>query len=152
MVNSNVKGKSFERKMCHAFEALFGMKFKRDIEQFREAVLGDLLCDDPDFPFIVECKRYASGNGVQTSWLRQAKKAAETANKHWCVVYQYDRRPVRVAISLAAIADAMGNKDFHKDTVWESDLDGFAEVAREILARIEEQRNLERAYERINTV
>lgn len=138
--------------MVHAFEALFGMKFKRDIEQFRQADLGDLLCDDPDFPFIVECKRYGSGNGVQPSWLRQARKAADAANKHWAVVYQYDRRPVRVAVSLAAIADAMGNKDFHKKTIWESDLDGFAEIAREIMARMSEQKNLEQAYERINTI
>jgi len=138
--------------MVHAFEALLGMKFKRDIEQFRQADLGDLLCDDKDFPFIIECKRYAKGTGVQPSWLRQARKAAQAAKKHWAVVYQYDRKPVRVAISLAALADAMGNKDFHKETVWESDLHGFAEIAREIMARINEQKNLEQVYERINTI
>ena len=154
MVNGNRKGKAFERKICLEFEMMFGMSmsFKRDIEQFRQADLGDILCSDPDFPFIIECKRYAQGTGVQPAWLRQAQKAAETAKKHWAVVYQYDRKPVRVAVSLAALADAMGNKDFHKDTVWESDLEGFAEIAREIMARVEEKKNLERVYERINTV
>mgnify|MGYP003114517908 CR=1 FL=1 len=152
MVNGNTKGKAFERKICRDFEMLFGITFKRDIEQFRTTDLGDLLCDDKDFPFIIECKRYAKGTGVQPAWLRQAQRAAEAAKKHWAVVYQYDRKPVRVAVSLSALADAMGNKDFHKDTVWESDLHGFAEIAREIMARLNEQKNLEQVYERINTI
>ena len=150
MVDGNKKGKAFERKICQDFTLLFGMSmtFKRDIEQFRQSDLGDIICSDPEWPFIVECKRYAKGNGPQPAWIRQAQKAADTAKKHWAVVYQYDRKPVRVAVSLAAIADAMGNKDFHKETIWESDLEGFAEIVREIMARVNEKRQLEKIYER----
>ena len=150
MVNGNNKGKAFERKICQDFTLLFGMsmKFKRDIEQFRQSDLGDIICSDPDWPFIVECKRYAKGNGPQPAWIRQAQKAADNAKKHWAVVYQYDRKPVRVAVSLAALADAMGNKDFHKETIWESDLEGFAEIVREIMARVNEKRQLEKIYDR----
>ena len=150
MVTGTNKGKAFERKICHEFTLLFGMsmKFKRDIEQFRQSDLGDIICSDPEWPFIVECKRYAKGNGPQPAWIRQAQKAADTAKKHWAVVYQYDRKPVRVAVSLAALADAMGNKDFHKETIWESDLEGFAEIVREIMARVNEKRQLEKIYDR----
>lgn len=150
MVNGNNKGKAFERKICQEFTLLFGMsmKFKRDIEQFRQSDLGDIICSDPEWPFIVECKRYAKGNGPQPAWIRQAQRAADTAKKHWAVVYQYDRKPVRVAVSLAALADAMGNKDFHKETIWESDLEGFAEIVREIMARVNEKRQLEKIYDR----
>lgn len=150
MVNGNNKGKAFERKICQDFTLLFGMsmKFKRDIEQFRQSDLGDIICSDPDWPFVVECKRYAKGNGPQPAWVRQAQKAADTAKKHWAVVYQYDRKPVRVAVSLAALADAMGNADFHKETIWESDLEGFAEIVREIMARVNEKRQLEKIYDR----
>ena len=150
MVDGNKKGKNFERKMCQDFTLLFGMSmtFKRDIEQYRQGDLGDIICSDPEFPFIVECKRYAKGNGPQPAWIRQAQKAADEAKKHWAVVYQYDRRPVRVAVSLAALADAMGNEDFQKETIWESDLDGFAEIVREIMARVNEKRQLESIYDR----
>jgi hypothetical protein len=150
MVDGNKKGKAFERKICQEFTLLFGMsmKFKRDIEQFRQSDLGDIICSDPEWPFIVECKRYAKGNGPQPAWIRQAQRAADTAKKHWAVVYQYDRKPVRVAVSLAALADAMGNKDFHKETIWESDLEGFAEIVREIMARVHEKRQLEKIYDR----
>ena len=150
MVNGNNKGKAFERKICQEFTLLFGMSmtFKRDIEQFRQSDLGDIICSDPEWPFIVECKRYAKGNGPQPAWIRQAQRAADTAKKHWAVVYQYDRKPVRVAVSLAALADAMGNKDFHKETIWESDLEGFAEIVREIMARVNEKRQLEKIYDR----
>ena len=150
MVNGNNKGKAFERKICQEFTLLFGMsmKFKRDIEQFRQSDLGDIICSDPDWPFVVECKRYAKGNGPQPAWVRQAQKAADTAKKHWAVVYQYDRKPVRVAVSLGALADAMGHYDLQKETVWESDLDGFAEIARELMARVNEKRQLEKIYDR----
>ena len=150
MVDGNKKGKTFERKICQDFTLLFGMSmtFKRDIEQYRQGDLGDVICSDPEFPFIVECKRYAKGNGPQPAWIRQAQKAADQAKKHWAVVYQYDRKPVRVAVSLAALADAMGNEDFQKETIWESDLDGFAEIVREIMARVNEKRQLEKIYDR----
>ena len=72
MVDGNKKGKNFERKMCQDFTLLFGMSmtFKRDIEQYRQGDLGDIICSDPEFPFIVECKRYAKGNGPQPAWIR----------------------------------------------------------------------------------
>ena len=148
MVHSKNKGSTFERKIGQELFLRLGFTFKRNLEQSREADHGDLITDDVDFPFIIECKRYAKGNGPQPAWIRQAQKAADQAKKHWAVVYQYDRKPVRVAVSLAALADAMGNEDFHKETIWESDLEGFAEIVREIMARVNEKRQLENIYDR----
>ena len=36
------------------------MTFKRDLEQYRAADHGDLICDEP-FPFVIEIKRYKTG-------------------------------------------------------------------------------------------
>ena len=34
-----------------------GLTFQRDINQYRQSDLGDIICNDPDFPFVIEVKR-----------------------------------------------------------------------------------------------
>ena len=81
MVDGRVKGRNFEYETAKNLEAELGIKFKRDIEQYRQTDRGDLLADDPDWPFVIECKRYNRGNGCNPAWQRQATAAALAAGK-----------------------------------------------------------------------
>ena len=102
MTNSRAKGANFEREIAANLEAELGFKFKRELNQYREKNLGDLICDDPAFPWSIECKRYAKG-GFQNKWWEQAKSAANFARKMPCVIYRFDRDSTRVAIPLSAL-------------------------------------------------
>lgn len=52
MVNSRNKGANFERELAKLLFEELGLTFKRDIEQYRAADHGDLICVEmPDFPF-----------------------------------------------------------------------------------------------------
>ena len=145
MVNSQKKGANFERKICTNLHDLLGNQwfFKRDLEQTRSALRGDIVSDDPDWPFVIECKRYAQGTSCQPIWMEQARAAAREVNKFPVVVYQYDRRAVRVAIELRTIAYALGRPEYDATDLLETDMDGFASIAREILAVNAEQKSLE---------
>ena len=51
MVNGRNKGAQFERQVAKMLHDELGVSFKRDLEQYRAADHGDLIPDDPDFPF-----------------------------------------------------------------------------------------------------
>ena len=133
MVNGRNKGASFEREVGKLLEDELGISFKRDLEQYRAADHGDLLASDPDFPFVIECKRYASGTGCTEAWRAQATCAAIAQRKIPAVVFKFDRRAVRVAVPFAAIARAFGGTTPVHDWA-EITLDGLAFLAREMLA------------------
>lgn len=145
MVNSRNKGANFERKICNDLHDLLGnhWQFKRDIEQYRAADHGDIITSDPAWPFVIECKRYAQGTACQPVWMEQARSAATVAKKFPVVVYQYDRRAVRVAIELRTIAYALGRPEYDATDILETDMDGFASIAREILAVNAEKKSIE---------
>jgi hypothetical protein len=82
MVNGRQKGATAEREVAAILFDELGLNFKRDLEQYRSADHGDLLCDDPDFPFCVEVKRYKTGCSASPLWWDQVKKAA-TADWKW---------------------------------------------------------------------
>ncbi len=131
--NSRVKGATFERAVAQELELLTGVRFKRDIEQYRAADHGDLIPDNAAWPFIVECKRYANGAGCLDAWKDQATRAAIAAGKLPCVVFKFDRTPIRVAVPFAAIAMAYGGRDSSGE--WANiSLQGFAHLAAEIMA------------------
>lgn len=131
--NSRNKGAAFERSIAQELELLTGVKFKRDIEQYRAGDHGDLIADDPAWPFTVECKRYASGAGCLDAWKDQATRAAVASGKLPAVVFKFDRIPVRVAVPFAAIALAYGGTDDSGE--WANiSLQGFAHLAAEIMA------------------
>lgn len=133
MVNSRGKGAGFERQVARLLEAELGMAFKRDLEQYRAGDHGDLIADDPDFPFIIECKRYAQGTGCRASWWAQANAAANAVGKLPCVVYKYDRRDIRCVVSITALYMAFGSecKSEHQAEV---SLETLCWIAREIMA------------------
>ena len=133
MVNSRNKGSSFERDIGKRLFDQTGLTFERELNQYRQSDLGDLLCNDPSWPFVVECKRYANGNHAQAAWLEQASRAAKVANKYPAVVYKYNRQQIRVSIPFDAFAEALGgacDEPEHADLTFS----GFCYVARELMA------------------
>lgn len=131
--NSRNKGSAFERAVAIELELLTGVKFQRDLEQYRAADHGDLIPSDPAWPFVVECKAYAAGTGCKPEWKAQATKAAEATRRLPCVIYKYDRRPIRVAMPMAAIAAAHGAICLSGEWV-ETTVEGLAYIAAEIMA------------------
>ena len=125
MVNSRNKGASFEREVAKLLEDELGVKFKRDLEQYRASDHGDLIANDPSFPLVIECKRYASGTGCRPEWWRQASAAAQALGKQPCVVYRYDRRPIRAVLGLSFILD-----DPHDQTI-EMSIETLCYILRE---------------------
>ena len=126
-INSRTKGSTFERDIARELELLTGVSFKRDLEQYRAGDHGDLIPSDPAWPFVLECKRYASGNGCAPAWKEQASKAAEAEGRIPAVIFKFDRLPIRVAVPMAALG--------HDYAGWaEIDLPALAYLAREIMA------------------
>ena len=128
MVNGRNKGASFEREIAKMLFDELGIGFKRDLEQYRAGDHGDLIPDDDAFPFVLELKRYADGPiGGQPVWWNQVVKAAARENKLPCLIYKYDRKPIRCVIPLDALMQ-------HKtDHVVEMDLEAFCYVTREMM-------------------
>lgn len=97
------KGHQFERETAKELESELGIKFSRILNQTREGGLADLeAVDFPDFPFAIECKRYAKG-GVQPKWWDQVCVAADKANKLPLLIWRGDYMPVRCRMPIQAI-------------------------------------------------
>ena len=122
MVNSRNKGASFERELAKILHEELGLTFKRDIEQYRAADHGDLICVEmPDFPFSIEAKRYRQGYGIQPAWWSQCCDAALATNKLPLLVWKYDRLPVRWRFPVAAVvgmADFVPTGDISEQYDW----------------------------------
>lgn len=130
---SRNKGARVEREIAAELHALTGVTFSRNLEQVRSAAHGDLIADDPDWPFSIEVKSRATGNGCAAAWQAQAVNAAALAGKIPVVVVKYDRRPVRVSVPLKAI-----HASLPADEWAEISLPGLAYLAREIMAECAE--------------
>ena len=150
MVNSRVKGSSFERAVATCLLESLGLKFQRDLEQWRSGDRGDLLCVDMDFPAVVECKAYAKGTSAKPAWWDQVCKAATAANKWPLLVYKYDRQPWRWRLPAQVLIDLghpHGNKGMRDDVTldWgyavEMDTDTCMTLIREVLAHASEIRD-----------
>jgi Holliday junction resolvase len=128
---SRNKGSGFERDVARILCELTGVRFQRNLEQVRAADHGDLVPDDPAFPFLIECKRYASGVSCLTAWKDQASRAAAASRKIPAVVFRFDRRPVRVAVPLWCAAGSRGQPSGE----WaEISVEGLAYLASEFMA------------------
>lgn len=132
MVNGRNKGAQFEREVAKLIEAELGVKFKRDLEQYRAGDHGDLVPDDEAFPFVIECKRYAKGNGCQTQWWKQATRAANSVGKLPCVIYKYDREDIRCVVPFTALYEAFGSA-CKCDHQAEMTLEAFCWIVREMM-------------------
>jgi len=125
-VNGRRKGSQFELEVAKLLNAELGISFKRNLEQYRAGFHDDLTPDDDTFPWSIECKRYAGGS-FNPSWWQQASDAAQAKGKLPCVIYKFDRRPIRVAIPLGAIFD---DTDGHLVNV---SLEAFCYITRELM-------------------
>lgn len=91
MVNGRQKGAAAEREIAKLLFDELGMTFKRDLEQYRAADHGDLICDEP-FPFVIEVKRYKTGCAAQPAWWDQVCAAAKSAGLLPMLVYKYNHQ------------------------------------------------------------
>jgi hypothetical protein len=106
MVNSRTKGRSGEYEIRDILFEELGLTFKRDIEQFRQADRGDLLCVDMDFPAVIEVKRYAKGGETpRGAWWDQCCKAATAAGKWPLLVWRFDRMDWRWRLPAQVLID-----------------------------------------------
>lgn len=110
---SRSKGATFERELCKIFYEEFGIEVKRNLSQYQESDLGDIVGGLD--PFLVEAKRYKSGNWFAKDWWVQAKRAAAKAEAIPVLIWRYDRQPIRVTLPVYAV-----NSD------WASDSDQFS--------------------------
>lgn len=133
MVNSRLKGASFEREISKLLFENLGMEFKRDLDQYRAADHGDLICEDPDFPFIIECKRRVGGS-YSRAWMEQAEKAANRVGKHPCVIYRFNHQPSIAVIKMLSFAKAVGGSWVESEEVVSMTVDAFCSIARELMA------------------
>ena len=127
--NGRNKGAAFERDVAKMLHDELGISFKRDLEQYREGLHGDLIPSDPDFPFTLELKRFADGPiGGQKAWWEQTCAAAKRENKVPALIYRYDRRPIRCVVPMDCV---IGHET---EFVVEMDFDAFCYLAREAMA------------------
>lgn len=133
---SRTKGATAEREVAKELYRELGMNFRRDLQQYQQGELGDLVCDDPGFPFLIEIKRYAMGWTCKPAWEAQVFKALEKSGRddlHPCIIYRFDRQDWRARVYMDAVAEAVGG--YKNTTTWlETDIQGFAYIAREIMA------------------
>lgn len=127
MVNGRNKGAAFEREIAKMLYLDLGVNFKRDIEQYREAKHGDLICEDPTFPFTLELKRYAKGFAIKSSWWEQVEEAAENEGKEPALIYKFDHKPILVAVRLAFIMQDESYDEHIATVTWS----GFMQLVRE---------------------
>jgi hypothetical protein len=135
MVNGRAKGASFERSIASDLEAELGIKFKRDLDQYRERDRGDLIpvsCDN--WPFLIECKRYAGTGVASPHWWEQACTAASKAGLMPLLIYKFDRRPVVARVPVQAMVRmADGKETYDWQYYCELTFAAFCMIARELL-------------------
>ena len=113
MTNSRTKGAQFEREVAKLLLLELGINFKRDLRQYQEADHGDLIPDDPAFPFELELKRYAHGPISGTDkWWKQVTTAAAKTGKRPALIYKYDRQPIRVVVEMQGVRCNISFEDF----------------------------------------
>tara|TARA_R110000803_G_scaffold47734_3_gene99426 strand:+ start:109 stop:540 length:432 start_codon:yes stop_codon:yes gene_type:complete len=130
-----MKGATFEREVAGLLFDELGIKFKREIEQYRQADLGDLVPCDGTFPFTIECKRYADGYLAKDAWWDQACAAAKAANLIPSLVYRFDRRPIICRIPIQAFVLMSGSElDYGWTETADVTFSAYCMVSRELLA------------------
>lgn len=127
--NGRNKGATFERDIAKMLHDELGITFKRNLDQYRESGLSDLIPSDPAFPFTLELKRFADGPiGGQKSWWAQTCAAARREDKYPALIYRYDRQPIRCVVPMDV---RIGHET---EFVVEMEFDAFCYLVRETMA------------------
>jgi hypothetical protein len=132
MPDSRSKGKGFEYEVIQLHYDELGIKLKRDIEQYRVQDHGDLISEDADFPFAIECKRRRKGFLPDQKWWVQTCTAANMCRKIPILIYRFDRLPVRVRVPMS-ILHKLETEERDWRYVTDMDFDTYAMIAREML-------------------
>ena len=130
MTNGRNKGAAFERHVSSLIDEHLGIKVRRDLDQYREALHGDLIGLDG---WIIECKRYKMANGGHhhADWWTQVEAAAVSLQAEPVLIYKYDRADIHCVIRLSVISSDFAGKP---DTVTVS-FSTWCMLVREQLAR-----------------
>lgn len=106
-VNGKQKGSSFERRICKMMTDYTGLDFRRSFgsgafkskhKELDES--GDIKCEDPSFPYSIECKFYsdidyhnilAGDCSRLDKWLKQCVIDARHQNKHGLLIFKTNR-------------------------------------------------------------
>ena len=104
------KGANFEREICKLIHDELGYDVKRNLDQYQAKEQCDIELADL---FAIECKRYASavGGWFQPDWWKQAERSATLCNMIPCLIWKYDRQPIRMALPIYSI-----NSDYAMDS------------------------------------
>jgi hypothetical protein len=103
------KGGYHERKQGKRLGELTGFTFERNLEQRREADhLGDLLCSDDRWPFVIENKYRSQGNSIPAGAWEQACRTAFETDRWPSVIWQNGRTAPRCRVPLSVIGCAQG--------------------------------------------
>ena len=139
MVNSRTKGSAYERDVRKRLHLELGLEFRRVLDQWAEAGLPDLTCEDDAFPFVIECKRYKQGSTFASPghW-DQICVAATKAGKIPALVYKFDRLPERWRVPINALAmlatfERQPGDGYDWKYAVEMTFEDFCMVARELM-------------------
>lgn len=108
VVDSRAKGAGFEREVAQLIYEHLGVVVRRDLDQYRQSNLGDLLGLDG---WVIECKRYRDQNSFlhRPEWWSQVCMAARE-NSHPVLIYKFDRKPIRCVFPLHVVNPTYSRK------------------------------------------
>lgn len=135
-MDSRDKGRSYEYEVSSELFDHLGIRFRRDLDQYRQSGRGDLVTEE-HFPFLIECKRYKQGP-FRPSWMRQAEAAAKPDGKVPVVVFRFNYGLSQVAMRAGDLCIVFGgwprDEWADMDGIIFMDLPTFCTFAREVLS------------------
>lgn len=112
--NGKAKGNVFERKIAKIMTEWTGIKFERVPAsgglhwKSDNRVYGDIVCNDPEFPFVIECKNrqawnmdsLINGSKEVEKWWKQVTADAEATGKLPMVIFTRNQQPNYIMMRL----------------------------------------------------
>lgn len=121
-VNSKAKGDTYERKIAKKLTEWTGLKFERVPAsgglhwKQDNRVYGDIVTNNPDFPFVIECKcreewnmdSLINGNKKVEKWWQQVTADAEATGKKPMLIFTRNRQPDYIMLEAAHVQNMVG--------------------------------------------
>jgi hypothetical protein len=141
VVSAAVRGRSNQRKGGYheckqgkRLGELTGFTFERNLEQRREADhLGDLLCSDARWPFVIENKYRSQGNSIPAGAWEQACRTAFKSDRWPSVIWQNGRTAPRCRVPLSVIGCAQGGYELIPFGTADLSLEDYADLAMRLM-------------------